>query len=225
MKRASKFFTDFEKSRIDQAVTAAESATSAEIVPAVATVSGRYDRAEDIVGVWLACILLAGVWAVLKAQGAEDTHWGTTWGRFELPLLIGAVALGFVIGAALATYVAVIRRIFTPAREMRDEVRAAAAKVFHDRRVHHTTGATGLLIYLSLYERMAALVADQTVLDSVGQTALDELCDKLVAGVRRGDAGTALCEAITDAGERLKVVLPRAAADRNEISNALVILD
>ena len=50
MQRASELFNDEQRATIDQAVADAESKTSAEIVPVVATASGRYDRAEDIVG-------------------------------------------------------------------------------------------------------------------------------------------------------------------------------
>ena len=69
-------------------------------------------------------------------------------------------------------------------RKMRDEVAARARAVFFDGRVHHTAGATGLLVYVSLYERMAAVLADQSVLDRLGQDAVDELCGVLTAGLQ-----------------------------------------
>ena len=45
-------FSDEQRRAVAQAVAEAEGKTSAEIVPVVATASGRYDRAEDIVGLW-----------------------------------------------------------------------------------------------------------------------------------------------------------------------------
>ena len=98
MERASKFFTDFEKKRIEEAVTDAELKTSAEIVPAVATASGRYDRAEDIVGLWVGTIAMAVIWWVLDFDGGQEAQWGSTLSRFELPLLIAVVVLGFLLG-------------------------------------------------------------------------------------------------------------------------------
>ncbi len=49
MKRASKLFDIEQRQRIEQAVVEAESKSSCEIVPVVATSSGRYDRPEDII--------------------------------------------------------------------------------------------------------------------------------------------------------------------------------
>ena len=65
MTRASQFFTADEKQAIEAAVTRAEARTSAEIVPAVATASGRYDRPEDIAGLWLGALCLIAAWLLL----------------------------------------------------------------------------------------------------------------------------------------------------------------
>ena len=96
------------------------------------------------------------------------------------------MVVGFVLGAALASHVGWLRLLFTPRRQMRDEVAARARAVFFDSRVHHTAGDTGLLIYVSLYERMAAVLADQSIMDKLGQAALDELCavsDRASSGI------------------------------------------
>ncbi len=225
MKRASKYFSDGEKLRIEQAVADAEAKTSAEIVPVLASSSGRYDRAEDIAGVWLSIIAMGATWALLQSQSAEVAQWGSTWARFELPLLILAVIAGYGIGMTIATYSWTLRRLFTPKKHMTAEVELAAGHAFFDRRVHHTQGGTGILIYISLFERGARILADQTAHEKLGQAALDELCDELIDGIKAGDLATALCEAIKDAGNRLEKVLPRTDGDRNEIENTLVILD
>ena len=61
MKPASSLFNDQARERVNQAIAQAESKTSAEVVPVVATASGRYDRPEDIVGLWLGIIALQAV--------------------------------------------------------------------------------------------------------------------------------------------------------------------
>lgn len=225
MKRASRFLSDHEKTRIEAAVTEAEAETSAEIVPALATDSGRYDRSEDVFGLWVGLFCMVVAWFLLRSQGAEEAHWGSTWSRFELPILVLAVVAGFLVGALASTVLGWGRRAFTPKKQMRDEVAAAAARIFFDQRVHRTEGATGVLIYLSLFERMAYVMADRTALEKLGQSAIDELCKQLTDGIQAGDAATALCEVIASAGERLAAVLPREEGDRDELSNALIILD
>jgi uncharacterized membrane protein len=56
MRRATDLFDQQQRKQVAQAVVEAEANTSCEIVPVVATVSGRYDRPEDIIGLWLAVI-------------------------------------------------------------------------------------------------------------------------------------------------------------------------
>ena len=161
MKRASKFFSDDEKARIEKVVADAEAKTSAEIVPALATASGRYDRAEDIAGLWLGTIAMVIAWFFMQSQSAEVADWGSSWSRLELPVLIAAIVIGFVVGAVLAAFIPSVRSIFTPRKHMVEEVQAAAAKAFFDTRIHHTEGATGVLIYLSLFERTGTILRFQ----------------------------------------------------------------
>jgi len=225
MRQASTRFSDEQRRQIRQAVAQAESRTSAEIVPAVATASGRYDRPEDIVGLWLAMIALAVAWWLLPAAPTESGTWGGTpeWGR--LLAMVAAAVAGFAAGTAVAGRVGWLRRLFTPRRQMRDEVAARARAVFFDRRVYRTVAGTGLVVYVSLYERGAAVLADQSVLDKLGQAAIDELCAALTSRLREVHPADAICEVIGLAGEKLATVLPRAEGDINELPDALVILD
>ena len=225
MQRASKCFSDEQRKQIDRAVAEAEGKTSAEILPVVATASGRYDRPEDIVGLWLAMIAVIAGWLLLPPAETESGNWGgmPEWGRM-LIAVAGAV-VAFVAGATLASRIGWLRLLFTPKCQMRDEVAARASGVFFDSRVHHTAGATGLLVYVSLYERMAVVLGDQSVVDKLGQDTLDELCAVLTRELRDTHPTEAVCRTIAAAGEKLASVLPRAEDDVNELPDGLVILD
>ncbi|MEX2285475.1 MAG: hypothetical protein WD648_00220 [Planctomycetaceae bacterium] len=225
MKKAADFFSDDDRARINRAVADAESQTSAEIVPVVAESSGRYDRPEDIVGLWLAVICLAIVWWMLPQPTLEPGDWSGISQSTHLVALIAAVVVGFCVGAFAGSRIPGLRRLFTPAAQMRDEVRSRARAVFFDNRVHHTAGASGLLIYVSLFERMAAIIADNNVLEKLGQSTLDELCARLTQSLRTSPPTDALCEILAAAGQRLAPQLPRDSQDRNELPDALVIID
>jgi putative membrane protein len=226
MQRASKFFTDDEKARIEKAVNEAESKTSAEIVPVLATGSGRYDRSEDIIGLWFSVIFMVMAWLIFQCVETPETgDWSFSVTVFELPALIVSAVIGFFAGALAGTYVGWLRRLFSPWKQMKSEVAARARSTFFDYRVHHTGGATGLLIYVSLFERMASIIADQNVIDKLGRETLDELCSTLTKNLKSGNAAKAFCDAIKNAGEKLKEPLPRGDGDVNELSGTLVILD
>lgn len=216
--------TEQDYQRINQAVAAAEAQTSAEIVPVVAAASGRYDRPEDIVGLWLAVAALATAWSLLPPE-ASAGDWGAWPAGVRLAVLVASTVAGFVVGAVVGARVDWLRHLFTPSRQMRDEVLARSRQVFFDSRVHHTAGRTGLLIYVSLFERMAAVLADEAVIERVGQPALDALRDQLTAALGTRSLADALCETIAAATPRLAVALPREAGDVNELPDALVVLD
>ncbi|MBL7044198.1 MAG: hypothetical protein ISR77_36550 [Pirellulaceae bacterium] len=225
MQRASQLFTDEQRRRIDQAVVDAEAKTSAEIVPVVATASGRYDRAEDVVGLWLAIVTAVVLWIWLPRPGYEAGSWSGCPVMWQIVGLPAGMVAAFVLGAVMGSKIGWLRRLFTPQREMREEVSRRAREVFFDNRIHHTAGATGLLLYVSLFEHMAAVIADQNVLEKLGQPAVDELCAELTNGLHAGHPTDAFCDALASAGRRLGGVLPRAEDDANELADALIALD
>ncbi len=225
MQLASHLFTADDRQRISKAVAAAESQTSAEIVPAVASASGRYDRPEDVIGLWTGLIAMSATWLLLPVESPEAGSWSEMPAGVQLATMIVAMIVGFVIGAVVGSRVGWLRRLFTSRKQMCEEVLARARQVFFDRRVYRTAGGSGLLIYVSLFERMAAIIADQNALDKLGQGAVDELCAQLTARLRTQNPTEAICQTIAAAGERLAPVLPRASDDIDELDDALVVLD
>ncbi len=225
MQRASKLFQADQLQAIERAVSEAEAQTSCELVPVVATSSGRYDRSEDLVGLWCSVVAACAVWLILP----RDPHESGTWDG--LPLGVGLLAMGvsvvlaFVIGTMAASRIAPLRRLFTHRQQMHEEVSARAREVFFDRRVHHTGGSTGVLFYVSLFEHRAVVFADQAVLDKLGQPFLDRLCQQLTADLHRGSAVDALTNVIREAGTQLSGPFPRAATEVNELHDALVLID
>jgi len=230
MKQASQQFTPEGRERINEAVREGESKTSAEIVPVVATASGRYDRAEDVFGLWMGLVAIVLVWVLFPAGGgAERTGiWGggspiSPW--WKLVAMLAAAVIVFVVGAVVAAKVGWLRRLFTPGAQMEEEVFTRARQAFFDSQIHHTAGATGLLVYVSLYERRAAVLADASILEKVGQGALDAICAQLTSDVASEGVTPALCKAVRAAGEKLAPALPRADDDVNELADALVTID
>ena len=226
MPRATTYFSSEQRKVIEAAVVEAEGKTSAEIVPVVATASGRYDRPEDIVGLFTGIVLMGITWSVIPVTAPNGTgSWESISVPYHLPALIVAMVLGFITGAIIASRVEWLRMLFTPSNQMRDEVDARARQIFFDDRVHHTAGATGLLFFVSLYERSAVILADAAITEKLGQATLNELCADLVREIRGGDVASALRNSIQKAGDKLHTVLPRESDDVNELADTLVLLD
>lgn len=225
MQYASSLFSAADRQRINQTIQAAESLTSAEIVPVVATASGRYDRAEDLVGLWLGVLLVIAVSVCSPAAVAEPGSWDSHPLLWQTLKLVAVLLGGFLVGAVLSSRIGWLRRLFTPTNQMKDEVNQRARSVFFDNRVHHTQSGGGLLIYISLFEQTAVILADQQILDALGQSPLNDLCQSLTQQLRNNPPTEALCQTIQAAGKKLQPVLPRAHDDANELPDSLVTID
>jgi len=226
MKKASTFFTEEEKAQINQAVTDAEKKTSGEIVPVLASDSGRYDRGEDIGGLWFACIVLSLIWVYVQGV-IPAASWSNELGAVKLglvPVLV-IIIVSFMLGAALTSRIWFVRHLFTSRKEMRQCVREGAQRAFYEHKLRGTCEATGVLIYMSLYERMVYVLGDEGISEKLSQDDWDEVCGTIVKGIRDGQAAGGLCQGIAECGVLLAEHFPIREDDENELPNELVVLD
>jgi putative membrane protein len=200
--------------RVDAAIAHAEQQTSAELVCAVATESGRYDRAESFIGLVAAIVALG-----LAHLGFDlSTRAADPWSSASLgfPWQVLAITLGFLAGSLVASYWHGLRRLFVRESEMAADVCQAAWQVFGSTRIGATTGRSGVLIYLSLFERRVVVLADQLAATALGEDQLARLRDlavELLRGQRVADACVAI---VNDAAAVLAARLPADSATRTE---------
>lgn len=226
MKRASRLFPAEEKRRVEAAVAAAERRTAAEIVPVVATASGRYDRGEDLFGVVVALVALGVTWLLFQGVEVVEGEWAAG-ARVALgfwPVALVVVA-GFLAGAVAATRLPVLRLPFIARGEMAAEVERAAAAAFHRFRLRRTTGGVGLLVYVSLYEHLVRVLPDDELAAALTQPEWDEICRLAVDGMARGRPADGLVAAIERASELLARALPRPEGAADQLTNELQLVD
>lgn len=226
MKKASNYFSDKDKKLIEDAIARAESNTSGEIVPVVASVSGRYDRAEDVFGVLFSLILfsIASLYTQKLTPIAGQWEVEVT-SVITLPWALAIIFIGFILGAILATFFPVLRLIFISKKEMQEEVERSAMEAFHQFRIRGTQGATGVLIYISLYEHTVRVLGDQKINDKLNQQDWDEVCALVIAGMKSKQPVDKLVEGIALCGELLAEHFPIEEDDQNELPNTLQLLD
>ena len=122
MQRPSERFSVADRRQVTEAVVAAELQTSAEIVPVIAAASGRYDRAEDLVGLWTAIVALLLVATLWKVEFPEPDGWDEPSRFGQLLALAASVLIGFFAGAAAATRIDWLRRLFVSGAATRRNV-------------------------------------------------------------------------------------------------------
>ncbi|MEM6458079.1 MAG: hypothetical protein AAF710_01670 [Planctomycetota bacterium] len=194
--------TDEPNQRVASALDRATQQTGVGFAAEVAEASGRYDRAEDIVGLWLGLGLAAWVWFALPdAADAGPGSWAgvTEGGKFLA--MAGALIAGFVGGAVAASYVPAIRRPFIPRREIHACVERAADAALARELVTRSNPATDerarvLLFFVSVYERRAVVLADASTLERLGPTGVETLCRELTDRLAEGDIDAALAAVV-----------------------------
>jgi putative membrane protein len=219
---AFSFLDDQERERVESAVAEAEQMTSAEFVCAVATESGRYDRAESFIGF---------AFAVLLLSAANLVTWqlsrGGDWGRAPSPpflVQLLMVSLGFVLGTTLASYWHGLRRLAVSSREMTAETAKAASHVFTDHGVGHLDNRGGVLIYVSLFERTAILLANRCVFEALGADELGRLRDAAIGHLQAGQKAEAYIDVLATAAEILNDKLPAADLEPSRLANSLICI-
>jgi putative membrane protein len=202
---ARPFLTDRSKAALAEAVRAVEACSSAELVVAVRPRSGSYLYADLTAGILAA-------WAVLAVLLYSRWTFGLVWFLID-PLVVGALA-----GLAASRSPAV-RRALSRRKARRERVETAARATFVERRIHCTSGRTGILLYTSVLEREAVLVVDVGVEALAATAAWRQAVGEIEAAVRGGADGLAVAERLRGLAALLAPALVRSADDVDELPN------
>jgi putative membrane protein len=140
------FYQERAKREAKAAVEAIEAQTSAEIVVCLRGSSDHYREVDYLFGFFTS---LAALVTMLYVERS-----------FVLASFPVGVVAAFLLGALASSHVAQIRRLLVfPARK-RAAVRLCARAAFHDQGVSRTRHRTGVLLYISMFERRIEVVPD-----------------------------------------------------------------
>ncbi len=104
-------------------------------------------------------------------------------------------------------------------------MRRRAQEQFAARALHLTEGKTGVLIFASLAERRAEVIADEAIVAKVDPAAWSGVLAALVAGMKARDPGAGFASAIARAGDLLAEHAPRGPNDHNELPDTVIELE
>lgn len=220
--------------RIRAAVDAAEARTSGEIVSVVARECSEYWEVPLIWAAAIALILpLAGLLLGIKpdvipflSSGWIVANAGGTEVAIAHALIAYAVLQGLLfVAVALIVSIPAVRRFLTPRALKRERVHRRALEQFMTRAYHLTEDNTGVLIFASLAERQAVVLADEGVAAKVETAEWKAVVDALVAGMKANDAGGGFVGAIGRAADILSAHCPRKPGDKNELPDTVIELD
>jgi putative membrane protein len=199
------FLTDEDRLRIASAIAEAERSTSGELVAVVAQTAGDYRHLL----LWpaLAALLLP---AILLTIEPGTRAW----------MLYLAQAVAFLVLALLAHLP--VRMALVPDWMKRRRASRLAREQFFERGLHLTRARTGVLIFVSVAEHYVEIIADEGINALVPPGTWDKAVADFIEQVRAGRIADGFLAIIEVVGMRLAEHFPRAANDRDELSNRLI---
>jgi putative membrane protein len=178
--------------RVETAIRAAQVQSSGQIVVVVAKSSANY---EIVPFVWSALLALVTPWPLLALTDISAER------IFIIQLTIFFAALLLLTTPSVAL-------LLTPARLRRANAHRAALEQFALRGLTRGAERNGVLLYVSLAERFARVIADEGAAKVIPQKEWQALIDQLLVDMRRDAIADALIGAATRCGGLLAQHFP-----------------
>ena len=218
--------TDAYRVAISASVAHAEASTAGEIVTILADRSDDYHDVALWWSAFAAMLALAAVglfWPFYSGLIDDVTGaWQSEWHPAQVMGLALFIAVVKFIGMYLILLWRPLRLALVPGPLKHRRVRTRALTSFKIGAERRTHGRTGVLIYISLAERRAEIVADEAIASQVSPEAWGAAMASMIGEIRAGRAGEGLILAIEAVGAILAQHFPRADDDTNELPDRLI---
>jgi putative membrane protein len=202
-------FSIADQEKIAAAIAQAETKTSGEIVAVVSASSSSYLYAPFL---WASLIALLVPWPFIVY-----TWWPVVW------IYLLQLAVFFVLLAVFL--IRPLRYRLVPRSIKKRTAHRRAVEQFLAQNLHTTQGRTGVLIFVSLAERHAEIVADTEIDETVRKGTWQEIVDELTRHLSRDQATDGFITAIKQIGSHLSAAFPPGSGDPNELPDHLIIIE
>jgi len=200
--------SDTDRARIVAAIRAAEAKSTGEIFCVLARYSAQYSLVPVA---WAAALAL-----LVPLPLIYLTSWPAS--------VIYLIQLVAFVAAAIVLSRPHLRFRIVPRRSRHDRAHSTAMRQFWAQGLHKTKARTGVLIFVSLAERYAEIVADAGINEKVTPDVWNDAVAALTSAVRHGRIADGFVAAIERCGAVLAQHFPRAAGSVNadELPDTLI---
>jgi putative membrane protein len=205
---AGTFMSADDEKRIGAAIQSAERATSGEIVAVVAADSDSY--------LWAPILAAALIALAIEAPLIIFTWISIQW-------IYALQVLTFVL-LALALSQPPLRHMLVPKSVKRERAHRRAVEQFLAQNLHTTSGRTGVLIFVSVAEKYAEILADAGIHAKVKPAEWQDIVTALTSAIGDGRTGDGFVEAIKRCGTLLAKHFPPGTQDPNALPDHLIVL-
>jgi putative membrane protein len=200
-------FTKEDHEAVSAAIHEVEKRTSGQIVCVLAHASSDYAHVPIL---WASMLALFAPWPLI-----ELTPWSVQ--------RIYVIQIAVFLAAALLFSLTPLRLALVPRAVRRARAHRAALEQFVVRRVAHTKNRIGVLIFVSLAERYARIIADEGIAEKVPNSEWQAALDALTGNMREGRIAAGFCAAIERCGAVLAAHAPPDGS-ANELPDRLYVM-
>lgn len=226
MRKASEILNEQQLAELKNVLQEAERQTAGEIVPVVASRSDNYEYANFMFGFIISLLAFCLCWFYFHDLIIDGQGW---WGiqhtmNVSLLTLLIIMITAFFVGSYIAHFLPG-KTLFIGKKHMLKEVRKSAAEAFIRYRAGSTRQGTGVVIYISLYERMVYVQGDAPVMQKFKQEQWQEVCNVIIRGIKNQHLYEGLSAGIKHCGQLLSKSFPANAKNNNELMNEVYLID
>jgi putative membrane protein len=197
-----------DRARVSTAIRAVEARASGEIVCVLAQTSSDSTALSILIA---AVVALAVPWLLVALTAMPVNR-----------ILLLQTAAFFTLAVLLC--LPRVRVALVPRAARRAIAHRVAMEQFAIRGVGRTKDHTGVLIFVSLAERYARIIADHGIASRVSQSEWQEAIDALVAHMSGGRIADGFVAAIDVCGKVLESHFPRTETGRNELPDRIYLI-
>jgi putative membrane protein len=200
-------FTKEDHDAVSAAIRDAETRTCGQLVCVLARSSSEY---AHIPVLWASALALSVPWPLI---------YFTQWSVQRIFLLQLAV---FIVAGVVFSWMP-LRLAFVPRAVQRARAHRAALEQFVVRGISRTKNRTGVLIFVSLAERYARIIADDGIAEKVHASEWQAAIDALTGHMREGRIAAGFTAAIERCGAVLATHAPPDGSP-NELPDRLYVM-
>jgi putative membrane protein len=197
-----------DQRRISVAIKAAETETAGEIVCVLARASSD---TMTYATAWSALIALIAPWLLLALTNLSVR------GIFLAQIVIFVVLFLILSESALS-------RVLVPRRARRAEAHRAAMEQFMIRGMARKKNRAGVLIFVSLAEHYARIVADDGIASKVDQSVWQDAIDALLERMSYGEIAEGFVIAVEKCGRVLAEHFPPGTDDEDQLPDRIYLI-
>lgn len=206
------FLNETQLAKLSHTIGEMEKSTSGEIRLMIVRRSSAIGHVDDLLWLILLVLSFLTIWFFRHDMILFERWW-----------MLPALFAGLFAVARLLARTAFIQRVLTSGADLQQQVWARAEVEFSREIKGRTRSSTGILLYLSLMERRAVVLADAGIASKLPPDTWDGVTSVILAGAKTGQWTEKLEESIRLCGGYLAQHFPQEARDTNELSNAVIV--